>query len=946
MFNKTGAVRDGEVVWRLDEASLQQEQEAQAAVRPAAAGPRGGGGVAQPGVFLGPTPCPALCRPRILARRSAVLDATGLHRNSLAPVFPHVPPPWHPPRLAAPPSPLQKANRSRGKPLATFPRRKFRRTESGGEVGEDDGLEIDPHEALAAMMAAQVGWLRLRLCSAARACVWAAGGTSQGLACSRVAAGTLHLGSLACACSLLCRAQPAPSAPAPGLQRPPSARLAARKKSGRSDSDWDEWEEERERPRKKKKPAPAPSSKGPVVAPGLANGLANGLAAGMVPHQLVMGPNGQLTAVPAHMFAAHMAVSRARLPASGRCACPSGCLLARSCRLDAIARSALTSPAAGPYTLGQRPACLNSCAAHRGAYPAYSRAPPPVPQQVLPLMMQQQAAAVQSFSSLTPEQQRALAQQQAAAAAAGTIRPAAFVPPAPAAALAAVAGAPLPTIVAAPAAATATPSAAAGATAVASAPAAAAPAVAAPAESTAATAAPAAAVQPAPGAATSEGAATSAAPAAVSAPSAADSQPWLANLAWPPLSPEQQAALAQEQQQFAASLPPEQQVVFHGQEAAAPLAAAHAADGKAGSHGEAGAADIDPAAAEDPEQLMLAAIASAVTTADAAAGAGEQPAGGAAEGHSSGAATVAGQPDAGDMPADQGGAARGAGHAGEPGGAAGGEAAAAAGADPQQMAELQAYFASGEGAEAPAGELDQAALMQHLADMDPAQQAAYLAHYPQHDAHAAHDPHAAHAAQHYNDPATGLPFDPAAVFGGQEQGYDPSAAAAAAGYAGDPHAHEYATAGAEHAAQYAAGKRRDGREGGWGVGGQSLAPIMGGKRERDREAAKLAGGSGVRVLAKRWPSTHACHAWPCCPCAGAEHATQHAAGADPAQYAVGTEHAYAAGVQGGAALSRVPSLRPWPLLGLHPCASAWFSQCWRSCLTSPSSRLLPAAVCV
>lgn len=44
MFNKTGAVRDGEVVWRLDEASLQQEQEAQAAVRPAAAGPRGGGG--------------------------------------------------------------------------------------------------------------------------------------------------------------------------------------------------------------------------------------------------------------------------------------------------------------------------------------------------------------------------------------------------------------------------------------------------------------------------------------------------------------------------------------------------------------------------------------------------------------------------------------------------------------------------------------------------------------------------------------------------------------------------------------------------------------------------------------------------------------------------------------------------------------------------------------
>ena len=34
MFNKTGAVRDGEVVWRLDEASLQQEQEAQYFVSP------------------------------------------------------------------------------------------------------------------------------------------------------------------------------------------------------------------------------------------------------------------------------------------------------------------------------------------------------------------------------------------------------------------------------------------------------------------------------------------------------------------------------------------------------------------------------------------------------------------------------------------------------------------------------------------------------------------------------------------------------------------------------------------------------------------------------------------------------------------------------------------------------------------------------------------------
>ncbi len=104
--------------------------------------------------------------------------------------------------------------------------------------------------------------------------------------------------------------------PALRLQRPPSARLAARKKSGRSDSDWDEWEEERERPRKKKKPASIAASKGPVVPPGLANGLAAAHAAGMVPHQLIMGPNGQLTAVPAHMFAAQMAVSeQLRLPA-------------------------------------------------------------------------------------------------------------------------------------------------------------------------------------------------------------------------------------------------------------------------------------------------------------------------------------------------------------------------------------------------------------------------------------------------------------------------------------------------------------------------------------------------------------------------------------------------------------------------------------------------------
>ena len=33
MFQKTGAVRDGEVVWLLDEACLQAEQQAQAAVR-------------------------------------------------------------------------------------------------------------------------------------------------------------------------------------------------------------------------------------------------------------------------------------------------------------------------------------------------------------------------------------------------------------------------------------------------------------------------------------------------------------------------------------------------------------------------------------------------------------------------------------------------------------------------------------------------------------------------------------------------------------------------------------------------------------------------------------------------------------------------------------------------------------------------------------------------
>ncbi len=53
MFNKTGAVRDGEVVWRLDEASLQQEQEAQAAVSSPAVGSRAGG-------------CPTLCpRPLI-----------------------------------------------------------------------------------------------------------------------------------------------------------------------------------------------------------------------------------------------------------------------------------------------------------------------------------------------------------------------------------------------------------------------------------------------------------------------------------------------------------------------------------------------------------------------------------------------------------------------------------------------------------------------------------------------------------------------------------------------------------------------------------------------------------------------------------------------------------------------------------------------------------------
>lgn len=65
--------------------------------------------------------------------------------------------PGQPRTLAWPVPPLQKANRSRGKPLATFQRRKFRQTESGGEVVDDDGVDIDAHESLAAMMAAQVG---------------------------------------------------------------------------------------------------------------------------------------------------------------------------------------------------------------------------------------------------------------------------------------------------------------------------------------------------------------------------------------------------------------------------------------------------------------------------------------------------------------------------------------------------------------------------------------------------------------------------------------------------------------------------------------------------------------------------------------------------------------------------------------------------------------------
>ena len=131
MFIKTGAVRDGEVVWRLDEPTLQAEQEAQAAVSY--------------------DPDPSLVGLAGLpAWRGAATQL--LLPSGLTPATPAC--------LC-----LQKANRTRAKPLSGAQRRKLKKAaqvESGGEGGEEgegegeEAGEEGAHEALAAMMSSQV----------------------------------------------------------------------------------------------------------------------------------------------------------------------------------------------------------------------------------------------------------------------------------------------------------------------------------------------------------------------------------------------------------------------------------------------------------------------------------------------------------------------------------------------------------------------------------------------------------------------------------------------------------------------------------------------------------------------------------------------------------------------------------------------------------------------
>jgi hypothetical protein len=151
------------------------------------------------------------------------------------------------------PKRLQKANRARQKPLSGAQRRKMRRVtgESGNEgeeVGEEAGEEA-AHEALTAMLAGQV----------TAPCVlgvWWAG--RRGLVAPLLPL-TNHARPLCCTeprasgavGRTICADPPTAHLLLP-LQRPPSARLAARKRPGQADSDYDD-EEERERPRKKAK---------------------------------------------------------------------------------------------------------------------------------------------------------------------------------------------------------------------------------------------------------------------------------------------------------------------------------------------------------------------------------------------------------------------------------------------------------------------------------------------------------------------------------------------------------------------------------------------------------------------------------------------------------------------------------------------------------------------
>ena len=200
---------------------------------------------------LGAAPAPALPQPKPKrpTARSAARSCHGA--ASRAPASPHRFP-------CAPMQRAQKANRScNTKPVPSTVRRKVKKSESGGEGEGEEAGEDGAHEALAAMMAAQVGlgsagavprgllhWLLHRIGCWLDAMLHRLDGwrciASAGLALGRRFVAEQRGERYSSCCQRASHTPPCDRPLLVLLQRPPSSRLAAKRRFGsKGDSDYE-----------------------------------------------------------------------------------------------------------------------------------------------------------------------------------------------------------------------------------------------------------------------------------------------------------------------------------------------------------------------------------------------------------------------------------------------------------------------------------------------------------------------------------------------------------------------------------------------------------------------------------------------------------------------------------------------------------------------------------